>query len=38
MAALAFWRAVLLIKMMIWKVGRFKVRRLYVEDKVEERG
>jgi hypothetical protein len=38
MAALAFWRAVLLIKMMIRKVGRFKVRRLYVEDKVEERG
>jgi len=38
MAALAFWRAVLLIKMMVRKVGRFKVRRLYVEDKVEERG
>jgi hypothetical protein len=32
MAALAFWRAVLLIKMMVRKVGRFKVRRLYVED------
>lgn len=32
MAALAFWRAVLLIKMMARKVGRFKVRRLYVED------
>lgn len=32
MAALAFWRAVLLIKMMVRKVGRFKIRRLYVED------
>jgi len=32
MAALAFWRAVLLIKMMARKVGRFKIRRLYVEE------